>query len=237
MLNQAAVDSWLEQFLARLRQAFGDRLIFVAHHGSWARGEATPGSDIDVFVILDCIEETDLKTYRRLIHSMPHAQAVASSFLGSLSELKAWPRYEQLQCWYGCKVLHGTLEGLIEHPKDSDLIEDIRVKASTNLHHARHYMLHPHDLKVVVNKLYYPFKECFYGVQSWILLTTGKYYARKDELLAVLSDGDDKEIIHVAKDWRKLADDRAARPMYYIQLLERWCRKMMARITDLTPTE
>ena len=74
-------------------------------------------------------------------------------------------------------------------------------------------------------------------MQSWMLWTTGRYYARKDDLLTDLSDPDDKQIIRVAKDWHELSDDRAYRPMYYIQLLERWCRKMLARITDLTPAK
>ena len=45
--------TWMEAFMARMRQAFGDRLAFVGLQGSRARGEATPKSDIDVVVVLD----------------------------------------------------------------------------------------------------------------------------------------------------------------------------------------
>ncbi len=232
MLDQEDVDDWLSQFLRRLHERFGDRLAFVGHHGSWARGEPRAGSDIDVFVILDRIEDADLKAYRELVDSMPDAQSLASTALVSVGELRVCPRYEQTGCRYGCKVLHGTLDGLVAKPTDSDFIADVRTKASANLHHARHYMLHPHDLAVVVNRLYYPFKECFYALQSWMLLTTGTYYPRKADMLAALSAPDDKEVVRIAKDWHQLSQDRTDRPEHYVRILERWSRKMLAKVAD-----
>lgn len=39
--------------LARARQVAGDRLIGIVLHGSWTRGEARPGSDIDSLIVVD----------------------------------------------------------------------------------------------------------------------------------------------------------------------------------------
>ena len=230
MLDQAAVDRWLDEFLARLRALFAERLVFVAHHGSWARGDATAESDIDCFVILDRIDAPDLHAYRELVHTMPDGGSAVSTFMGSVAELKAWPRQEQWQCRYGARVLHGSPEGIVAEPTDEDFIDDIRTKASANLHMARHYLLHPHDLSAVVHKLMYPFKECFYALQSWLLLTTGTYHGRKDDLLAVLADPDDREVIRIARDWHELPQDRTERPLHYIETLERWSRKMLGRV-------
>ena len=36
MLDQRAVDQWLDRFVGKLKNTFGDRLLFVGHHGSWA---------------------------------------------------------------------------------------------------------------------------------------------------------------------------------------------------------
>lgn len=229
-LDQAAVDRWLDEFLARLHHRFGERLVFVAHHGSWARGEATPDSDIDCFVILDQIEDGDLETYGELICSMSDGGAAASTFMGSVAELKAWPRQEQWQCRYGARVLHGSPDGVVIEPTGSDLVADIRWKASANLHVARHYLLHPHDLPSVVHRLKYPFKECFYALQSWMLLTGGTYWGCKDDLLAVLPDSDDREAVRIARDWHLLSEDRMNRPRHYIETLERWSRKMLERV-------
>jgi hypothetical protein len=184
-------------------------------------------------VILDRIEPQDLSVYREVIEAMPDARGLTSGFLASLSELQVWPRSELVQCFYGCKVLYGTLDGLVEKPTDTDFIEDIRSKASANLHHARHYLLYPHELSEVVHKLYYPFKNCFYALQSWMVIRDGKFIARKDDLLKSLSDADDREVIRVTRDWWALEQDRGERPLYYIQLLERWSRNMLSRlVTD-----
>jgi hypothetical protein len=181
-------------------------------------------------VILDHIEPNDLMVYRDIIYAMPDAKRLASSFLGSISELRVWPRADMVQLYYGCKPLHGTLDGLVDKPIDADFIEDIRIKAAENLHLARHYLLHPHNLSEVVNKLYNPFKCCFFALQSWMLLRDGKFLERKDDLLNSLSDADDREVIRIARDWGELNQDRESRPLYYIQLLERWSRNMLSGI-------
>jgi predicted nucleotidyltransferase len=232
MLTQSAVDHWLDQFLANLRDTFGSRLTLVAHHGSWAKGEARPDSDIDAFVLLDRIDQADLETYRILIHTATRDGTPVSTFLGSVAEVKAWPRHDLVHFWFDRKILHGRLEGLVEKPEEKDFIEDIRVKAAMNLHSARHYLLHPHDLAAVIKRPPYPFKECCYALQSWLLLKTGKFIPTKNELLDALSDPLDKEIVRVTRDWHDITEDRLRRPQYYFQLLEQWCRSTLARIGE-----
>ena len=230
MLKQSEVDQWLADFLKRLRKSFGERLIFVGHQGSWARGEAGTTSDIDSIVILDHIDSQDLIAFRDIIDAMPDAERLASGLLYSVSEIQIWPRFELIQLFYGCKTLHGTLTGIVEKPRSIDFMEDIRIKASSNLFQARHYLLYPHDRSKVVHKLYYPFKSCFYALQSWILLRDGRYIARKDELLDSLSNPEDREVIQVARDWKQLKQEFEKRPVYYIELLERWSRNMLSRL-------
>jgi hypothetical protein len=43
------------EYAAYLRSAFGDRLVSVVLYGSVARGDARPGSDINVLVVADAI--------------------------------------------------------------------------------------------------------------------------------------------------------------------------------------
>ena len=230
MLNEKTVKTWLDDFLTKLKRSFGQRLQFVGHHGSWARGEGEPESDIDVIVVLDRIESKDLTIFRDILATMPNAKSIASGSLTSISELQVWPRFDLIQLFHGCKSLHGTLNDIVKKPTSIDLLEDIRIKASSNLFAARHYLLYPHDLSKVVHKLYYPFKSCFYALQSWILMRKGKFVLLKDELLGVLPDADDQAVIRVTKDWRYSEKDREERPLYYIQLLERWSRSMLSRI-------
>jgi predicted nucleotidyltransferase len=234
MRKRRDVDRWLKELIERLRRAFGERLVAVMHHGSWARGEGAPDSDIDVRIVLDTVGEADLDVLREVIQSMPDADSVASGILTSVEELRAWPRHELVQWLDATETLWGSGEGLAEKPKPEDLLEDVRIKVSDVVHTARHYLLFPHDPKVVVHRLHYRFKECFFGMQSWMLLTEGKYYQKKTALLEVLTDPDDREVIRIAKDWHDLHEDREQRPEHYIRTLERWGRKMMARIRDVS---
>lgn len=233
MVNKSYVDMWLMDFLGELQKHFGKRIVFVANHGSWARGEARPESDIDCIVVLNEISDDDLTVFRSIMNSMPDAHALGSGLFLSVEELKHTPRFSLIQFFYGCNVLLGSLDGIVESPGKDDLLFDIRLKANENLHHARHYLLFPHDLPRVVHRLIYPFKNCFYALQSWILLTTGKFILRKDDIIQLLDDDVDKEAVRIARDWHKDTEDRTTRPEYYIIILEQWSRGMIRKIESL----
>jgi uncharacterized protein len=59
-------DILLQRIKSRLAEAFGDRLCGVVLHGSEARGEARPDSDIDILMLLkgpvDLGEDIDAST-------------------------------------------------------------------------------------------------------------------------------------------------------------------------------
>jgi predicted nucleotidyltransferase len=227
--DEASVRQWLEEFVGRLREAFGSRLVFVGHHGSWARGEAGADSDIDAMVVVDHIDADDLATFRHVIHAMPDGGKLASGLFNAIAELQARSPSEMMQYFYGCEVLHGSVEGIVPEPGVHDLLADVRFKALTNLMHARHYLLYPHDLAQKVHSLRYQFKESFYALQEWVLAREGTWYDRKDDLLRVLTDEDDRGVVIAARDWAHSEDDRRARAEYYVELLERWSRRMLAR--------
>ena len=46
------ITAWMNDFLQNLNHTFENRVWFVGLQGSFARGEATETSDIDVVVIL-----------------------------------------------------------------------------------------------------------------------------------------------------------------------------------------
>ena len=49
------IEPWLARFDRLLRETFGDRIQFAGLQGSYARGEATESSDIDLVVLLDAL--------------------------------------------------------------------------------------------------------------------------------------------------------------------------------------
>lgn len=145
--------------------------------------------------------------------------------------------HESAQLFYEYKVLYGMLDNIIKKPTPIDLMEDVRFKASYNLFTARHYLLYAHNPMKIVHKLYYPFECCFFGLQSWILLSEGRFVTLKDDLIDALTDADDREVVRVARDWRESEKDREKRALYYIELLERWSRKMLLRVQAYETTK
>lgn len=184
-------------------------------------------------VVVDHIDADDLAEFRRVIDAMPDGGKLASGLFNSVAELQARSPSEMMQYFYGCEVLHGSIEGVVRNPDADDLLADVRFKALTNLMHARHYLLYPHDLGLKVHSLRYQFKECFYALQEWVLAREGTWYDRKDDLLQVLTDEDDRAVVVVARDWAHSEDDRRARAQCYVELLERWSRRMLARAPGL----
>ena len=231
MLDQEAVHRWLAEFVRALQEWFGERLVYVNHHGSWARGEGTPNSDIDTTVVLDRVDPPDLDRYREIIEEMPEAEKLASGVLVSVAELqRGGPHGESLQLFWGRRVLHGSVDGIRTPPTVDEIVEDIRIKASSNLHVARHYLLYPHDPGEVVHRLAYPFKCCFFALQAWMLVQRGEFIGRKDDLLKVLCNLLDRKVVEVARDWHNSEQDRTERTLHYIGLLERWSSHMLDRL-------
>ena len=84
-----AITTWMEHFLTALHKTFGDRISFIGLQGSYARGEASDTSDIDVVVILDSVSAADLKDYRAMLDPLPHRDRICGFFSGK-QELLNW---------------------------------------------------------------------------------------------------------------------------------------------------
>ena len=62
----------LEEVKARLEAIYRDRLRGIVLFGSWARGDATDGSDIDLLILLDGVQDpvSELDEYSKAIHEI-----------------------------------------------------------------------------------------------------------------------------------------------------------------------
>ena len=62
----------LQKVKAKLEAIYGDRLRGMVLYGSWARGEATDGSDIDLLILLDSVQNpvSELDEYSKEIHEI-----------------------------------------------------------------------------------------------------------------------------------------------------------------------
>lgn len=67
-----AIRPILREVKAKLEAIYGDRLRGIVLYGSWARGEATDGSDIDLLILLDNVQNpvSELDEYSKEIHEI-----------------------------------------------------------------------------------------------------------------------------------------------------------------------
>ncbi len=106
---QVNIDTWIQQYLSKLKSLFGSRLAFVGLQGSYGRAEATDSSDIDVVVILDHAEPKDLKAYSSMLDSLPNRDKICG-FISGLQELKNWERSDLFQFYCDTTPILGNID-------------------------------------------------------------------------------------------------------------------------------
>ena len=106
------VNSWMNNFLKKLDEAFGSRVYFVGLQGSYGRGEATSTSDIDTVVILDELNAEDIKSYNNMLDSLPHRDLICG-FLSGKKEILNWEASDLFQFYHDTKPIKGSLDALL----------------------------------------------------------------------------------------------------------------------------
>ena len=65
------VDIWLKAYVQAVQARFGPRIRLIGLQGSFSRGEASEGSDVDVVLILDAVSARDLADYSEALDGLP----------------------------------------------------------------------------------------------------------------------------------------------------------------------
>ena len=180
---------WLKRFLSELEQTFGSRVWFVGLQGSYARGEATASSDLDIVVILDRLQAVDLKTYRDLLDRMPQRELICGFFSGK-DELLRWEPSDLFQFYYDTQPIKGNLDGLLTVLDDGAVARAIKIGACNLYHGCVHNMLHERNAEML-RGLY---KAAVFVVQAIVFRETKTYVRRQQDLLAVAS-AEERDIV------------------------------------------
>jgi len=94
----------LQAYVSSLQEHFGPRLVDVLLFGSQARGEARPGSDIDVVVTLDHPDPQDLSFARGLAFDIWLSHQVFLSVRAMSRE--GWQHLAAMQSLFYRNVIH-----------------------------------------------------------------------------------------------------------------------------------
>lgn len=173
--------AWMEAFVAALGEQFGNQLLFVGIQGSRARGEAHPGSDIDVVVILEQAGPAELAAYRTLLDSLPQGDLVCG-FVSGRGELAAWDRADLFQFYYDTTAYYGSLETLVPPLGRKDAQRAAWVGACGLYHACSHNYLHGRDPQMLGELL----KGVGFVSRADWFVQTGEYLPTGQSLRAAL---------------------------------------------------
>ena len=175
------ITAWMKNFLQTLDETFANRVWFVGLQGSFARGEATETSDIDIVVILDELSAADIHTYNSMLDTLPCRELVCG-FLSGKNELLNWEPSDLFQFCYDTTPILGTLDALFPLLSEDAVKKAIKTGVCNIYHGCVHNMLYEKDTEIL-KALY---KSASFTVQAICFLQVGKYVRLQKELLEVV---------------------------------------------------
>jgi len=179
------IHTWLKCFCISLQSFFGDRVRFVGLQGSYARGEATENSDIDVVVILDELSVEDIRTYGSMLDTLPHREQVCG-FLSGENELLHWEPSDLFQFYYDTQPIIGSLDALLPLLNGVAVHRAIRIGVCNIYHACVHNMLYEKSTGILKDL----YKSASFVMQGMVFAQTGQYIRSQKDLLGVLAMDD-----------------------------------------------
>ena len=171
---------WMQKFLQTLNETFRDRVWFVGLQGSFARGEATETSDIDVVVILDELSAMDIQTYNKMLDTLSHRELICG-FLSGKDDIMNWEPSDLFQFCYDTTPIKGSLDEVLTVVDENAVNRAIKIGACNIFHGCIHNMLHEKN-EDILRGLY---KSASFVVQAIVFKQTGNYIKHQEELLTV----------------------------------------------------
>ena len=176
------ITAWINMFLNALEDYFGERVWFVGLQGSFARGEATENSDIDMVVILDELSPSDVATYNAMLDTLPHRELICG-FLSGKNEILNWEPSDLFQFYYDTKPIKGSLDELLPLIDDTAVTRAIKIGSCNIYHGCVHNMLIDKS-EEILRGLY---KSASFAIQAIAFKQTGKYISHQKDLLEIVS--------------------------------------------------
>ena len=176
------INVWMNDFLLRLNEVFENRIWFVGLQGSYGRGEATEASDIDVVVILDELNASDIQTYQNMLDTLPHRELICG-FVSGKDEILNWEPSDLFQFYHDTTAIKGSLDDLLPLIDQVAIDRAIKMGAGNIYHGCVHNMLHEKS-EDILKGLY---KAASFVVQAIVFKQTGNYIKHQSQLLQVAS--------------------------------------------------
>ena len=176
------INVWMNDFLHKLNEVFANRVWFVGLQGSYGRSEATETSDIDVVVILDELNASDIPTYQDMLDTLPHRELICG-FVSGKDDILNWEPSDLFQFYHDTTAIKGSLDDLLPLIDHVAVDRAIKMGACNIYHGCVHNMLHEKS-EDILKGLY---KAAPFVVQAIVFKQTGNYIKHQSQLLQVAS--------------------------------------------------
>lgn len=183
------INAWVNEYMNVLNETFGERVWFVGIQGSYARGEATETSDIDLVVILDELSVSDIHTYNSMLDTLSHRELVCG-FLSGKNEILNWEPSDLFQFYYDTKTIKGCLDELLVLLNEEAINRAIKIGVCNIYHGCIHNMLYEKS-EEILKGLY---KSASFVLQAICFKKTGNYICKQKDLIEKVS-ADEKIIV------------------------------------------
>lgn len=213
------ISNWLGNFTKILNDCFSDRIYFMGLQGSYARGEATDSSDIDVVVILDNLTASDIAVYNELLDKLPYREQVCG-FISGKRELFDWEPSDLFQFYYDTIPIKGSLDELLQFIDSDDVDRAIKIGACNIYHGCVHNMLHEKSSEILKGL----YKSASFVLQAIAYKLTGSYCKHQNQLYDILSEKE-KIIIKTNLSLKNCEDVDFSQAS---ELLFEWAKKMIS---------
>ena len=215
------INVWMNDFLLKLNEVFANRVWFVGLQGSYGRAEATETSDIDVVLILDELNASDIPIYQDMLDTLPHREMICG-FVSGKDEILNWEPSDLFQFYHDTTAIKGSLDDLL--PLIDHVAIDRAIKMGTcNIYHGCvHNMLHEKS-EDILKGLY---KAASFVVQAIVFKQTGNYIKHQSQLLQVAST-EERMIIETFLKYKngEVVDFNEASRMLF-EWSKKWIKKL-----------
>lgn len=176
------MDQWMENFIARMKTAFGNRLCFIGLQGSRARNEETPESDIDVVLLLDHAGLEDLKRYKVELALLPDRERICG-FVSGRDEILHWEKSDLFHFFYDTTPYFGDLNFLESLIQKDDVRRAVLIGACNLYHACSHNYIHENDFAILTGL----YKGVFFVLRAILFYEQGVFFRSRRELYEHLS--------------------------------------------------
>ena len=212
------IDIFMHKFASQLKDIYGSRLLFFGIQGSYARGEASEKSDIDLVVIIKDFSFQDLKDYKILALGSQYHEKLCG-FISGEEELSRWSKYDLFQLIFDTKTFYGDLFSIVQKPSEEDIKVFVKVSSENLYHSVVHSYLYSQDRH---GDLFAFYKSVFYILQGICYLENGKYFSTKKDLAEVVR-GKDREIFAICLSRADIFRKDGIELEQLYQVLINWC--------------